>query len=160
MTALDNVADGLLYAGLPPRERRRRAAGVLERVGLADRTGHRPHELSGGQQQRVTIARAVVGAPDLLLADEPTGALDTASGEAVMELLRELNASGTTVAVITHDNEIAAALPRQVQVRDGRLVADTPAGTPRGGSGCAPPGSARATCCASARPACARDPPG
>ncbi|WP_067816744.1 ABC transporter ATP-binding protein [Actinomadura kijaniata] len=124
LTALDNVADGLLYRGTPLRERRRRAAAALERVGLAERLTHRPHELSGGQRQRVAIARAVAGDPDLLLADEPTGALDTASGGAVLELLRDLNAEGTTIAVITHDHEIAAALPRRVRVRDGRVVAD------------------------------------
>ncbi|WTW92376.1 ABC transporter ATP-binding protein [Streptomycetaceae bacterium NBC_01309] len=121
-TALDNVADGVLYAGLPLRERRRRAHEALERVGLADRKHHLPHELSGGQKQRVAIARAVVGEPPLLLADEPTGALDSASGVAVMDLLRELNAAGTTVLVITHDRELAAILPRQVVLRDGEVV--------------------------------------
>lgn len=124
VSARDNVAEGLLYSGLPRAERRRRAADALERVGLADRMRHRPHELSGGQKQRVAIARAVVGAPDLLLADEPTGALDSASGEAVMELLHDLNAEGATIAVITHDTEIARRLPRQVRIRDGRVVAD------------------------------------
>jgi len=124
VSALDNVADGLLYGGLPLRARRRRAAEALERVGLADRMSHRPHELSGGQKQRVAIARAVVGEPALLLADEPTGALDSASGEAVMALLHDLNTEGATIAVITHDNEIAAALPRQVRLRDGLIVAD------------------------------------
>ncbi|MFJ6935394.1 ABC transporter ATP-binding protein [Streptomyces sp. NPDC101132] len=124
MSARDNVAEGLLYSGLPRAERRRRAVRALERVGLGDRLGHRPHQLSGGQKQRVAIARAVVGEPDLLLADEPTGALDSASGEAVMELLRELNRDGATIAVITHDQEIAAALPRQVRIRDGEIVAD------------------------------------
>ncbi|WP_157244770.1 ATP-binding cassette domain-containing protein [Nonomuraea typhae] len=122
VTALDNVADGLLYTGLPAAVRRRRAAAALDRVGLADRMSHRPHELSGGQKQRVAIARAVVGAPDLLLADEPTGALDSASGGAVLELLHELNREGATIAVITHDAEIAATLPRQVRVRDGRVI--------------------------------------
>ncbi|WP_407561477.1 ABC transporter ATP-binding protein [Streptomyces sp. 184] len=120
-TALDNVADGLLYTGLRPAERRRRAERVLHRVGLGHRMEHRPHELSGGERQRVAVARAVAGDPPLLLADEPTGALDTASGAGVVELLRELNAAGTTVVVITHERELAAALPRQVRLRDGRL---------------------------------------
>ncbi|WP_329384103.1 ABC transporter ATP-binding protein [Streptomyces sp. NBC_01351] len=126
ISARANVAEGLLYSGLSRAERGRRAARALERVGLGDRMDHRPHELSGGQKQRVAIARAVAGEPDLLLADEPTGALDTASGESVMELLHELNAGGdgATIAVITHDNEIAASLPRQVRIRDGEIVAD------------------------------------
>ncbi|MFE0187174.1 ABC transporter ATP-binding protein [Streptomyces sp. NPDC059008] len=124
ISARDNVAEGLLYSGLPRAVRRRRAADALARVGLADRMTHRPHELSGGQKQRVAIARAVVGEPDLLLADEPTGALDSASGEAVLGLLHDLNEEGATIAVITHDSEIAAGLPRQVRIRDGRVVAD------------------------------------
>ncbi|MFF8832441.1 ABC transporter ATP-binding protein [Streptomyces sp. NPDC015131] len=124
VSARDNVAEGLLYSGLPRARRRELAAEALARVGLADRMRHRPHELSGGQRQRVAIARAVVGRPDLLLADEPTGALDSASGEAVMELLHTLNAEGATIAVITHDTEIAARLPRQVRLRDGRIVSD------------------------------------
>ncbi|MER5711355.1 ABC transporter ATP-binding protein [Streptomyces sp. NPDC002122] len=126
--ALENVAEGLLYSGLPRARRRAMAAEALARVGLADRMKHRPHELSGGQKQRVAIARAVVGEPDLLLADEPTGALDSASGEAVMELLHDLNREGATIAVITHDAEIAGRLPRQVRIRDGRVVADTAPG--------------------------------
>ncbi|WP_433334753.1 ABC transporter ATP-binding protein [Spirillospora sp. CA-294931] len=125
LSALDNVADGLLYSGLPPRARRRRAAEVLDQVGLADRMTHRPHELSGGQKQRTAIARAIVGDPVLLLADEPTGALDTASGDTVMALLHDLNAQGATIAVITHDTEIAASLPRRVRLRDGLIVSDT-----------------------------------
>ncbi|MEC4016819.1 ABC transporter ATP-binding protein [Streptomyces sp. H27-D2] len=124
LSARDNVAEGLLYSGLPRAERRKRAAVALDRVGLADRMRHQPHELSGGQKQRVAIARAVVGEPDLLLADEPTGALDSASGAAVMELLHDLNREGATIAVITHDAEIADQLPRQVRIRDGRIVAD------------------------------------
>jgi putative ABC transport system ATP-binding protein len=124
VSALDNVADGLLYGGVPPAQRRRRARRALERVGLDHRLDHRPHQLSGGEKQRVAIARAVVGEPAMLLADEPTGALDSASGAGVIELLRELAGGGTTVIVITHDRDIAATLPRQVRMRDGRIVQD------------------------------------
>lgn len=120
--AVDNVADGLLYTGAGRKERRTRARAALERVRLGHRLDHRPHELSGGEKQRVAIARALVGEPRLLLADEPTGALDTASGEIVMELLHGLNATGTTVCVITHDNDIADSLPRRVRFRDGAVV--------------------------------------
>jgi putative ABC transport system ATP-binding protein len=124
VSALDNVADGLLYTGLPLAERRRRAEQMLERVGVADRAHHRPNELSGGQSQRVAVARALVGRPSILLADEPTGALDSESGAAVLELLQELHQSGTTIVVITHDHDVANMLPRQVHIRDGQIESD------------------------------------
>ena len=124
VSALDNVADGLLYTGLPLAERRRRARETLERVGLGDRMHHRPNELSIGQGQRVAVARALVGRPSILLADEPTGALDSANGAAVLDLLDELHSTGTTIAVITHDHVIASRLPRQVRILDGQVEAD------------------------------------
>jgi putative ABC transport system ATP-binding protein len=122
-TALDNVATALAYQGVGHRERARRASAALERLGLGDRADHEPTELSGGQQQRVAIARALVTEPSLLLADEPTGNLDTHSGDEVMGILRELHATGRTIVLITHDAEVAASADRQVHVRDGRLVA-------------------------------------
>ncbi|MDO5080907.1 ABC transporter ATP-binding protein [Buchananella hordeovulneris] len=127
VSALDNVADGLLYLGVGRAERRRRARAALTQVGLAERLTHRPHQLSGGERQRVAIARAVVGSPALLLADEPTGNLDTQAGATVMEVLRGLHETGTTVVIITHDTELAATLPRRITIRDGRVVRDSAA---------------------------------
>jgi putative ABC transport system ATP-binding protein len=127
VAAVDNVADGLLYAGVGLRERRQRAEAALRRVGLGHRLRHRPHELSGGEKQRTAIARAVVCEPALLLADEPTGALDSQSGEDVMQVLLDLNETGTTIIVITHEPVVASHLSRQVSMLDGRVVTDTAA---------------------------------
>jgi putative ABC transport system ATP-binding protein len=124
VSALDNVADGLLYTGIARRERRERAESALDRVGLGHRLAHKPNQMSGGEQQRVAVARAVVGDPPLLLADEPSGNLDSHAGAEVLGVLRDLHAAGTTIAVITHDADIAAWCPRQVRVRDGRIIAD------------------------------------
>ncbi|GAA5165277.1 MULTISPECIES: ABC transporter ATP-binding protein [Amycolatopsis] len=127
LSAVENVANGLFYHGLRRSVRLRLAEQSLRQVGLGHRVSHRPQELSGGERQRVAIARALVARPSILLADEPTGALDSRSGEEVMALLRELNGDGTTIAVITHDRALAADMPRQVQLFDGRISQDTAA---------------------------------
>jgi putative ABC transport system ATP-binding protein len=124
MSALENVATGLLYTGTPAAERRARAQEVLERVGLGHRLAHHPSQLSGGESQRVAIARALVARPAIVFADEPTGNLDSRAGAEIVSLLRELHAEGATILVITHDREIAAAMPRRVEIRDGHVVAD------------------------------------
>jgi putative ABC transport system ATP-binding protein len=123
-TARENVADGLLYAGAPAAERYRRADEALEQVGLAHRATFKPTKLSGGERQRVAIARALVGRSAIVLADEPTGNLDSASGASIMELLHELNAAGATILMITHDAHLAEQLPRQIRVLDGQIVSD------------------------------------
>jgi putative ABC transport system ATP-binding protein len=125
MTALDNVATGMLYSGLGAADRRAAAAEALDRVGLSPRAGHVPVKLSGGERQRVAIARALLGRPAIVFADEPTGNLDSRSGEGIMALLHELHADGATILVITHDEGIAATLPRRIALRDGVVEADT-----------------------------------
>jgi putative ABC transport system ATP-binding protein len=126
-TVIDNVADGLLYAGVPVKQRRERALDALELVGLAERPHARPTQLSGGQRQRVAIARALVGEPAIVLADEPTGNLDQATGQSILALIDRLHRAGSTIVVITHDRAIAERMPRKVEILDGRIVADTEA---------------------------------
>jgi len=126
LSVLDNVADGLLYRGGRLAERRQLAHMAIERVGLGHRVGHRPNQLSGGERQRTAIARALAGRPALVMADEPTGNLDSATGNSILELLGELHREGTTIVVITHDREVAAAMDRRIEIRDGRIIGDTP----------------------------------
>jgi putative ABC transport system ATP-binding protein len=125
LTALDNVATGLLYRGVPTGQRRAAAQAALERVGLGHRAGHRARKLSGGEQQRVAIARALVGRPPVVFADEPTGNLDSATGADILNLIRALNADGTTIIVITHSDEVASAARRRITLRDGLVSHDT-----------------------------------
>jgi putative ABC transport system ATP-binding protein len=124
-SVLENVADGLLYAGVPASDRREQAADALGEVGLGDRLKARPPQLSGGERQRVAIARALVGAPAIVLADEPTGNLDSTTGEQIMTVIEELNRNGATIVVITHEHAIAARCPRRIQLLDGRVTSDT-----------------------------------
>jgi putative ABC transport system ATP-binding protein len=130
-TVRENVADGLLYAGVPAAERYQRADVALERVGLSGRAKFKPTRISGGERQRVAIARALVGHPGVILADEPTGSLDSTTGASIMELIRELNTAGATIIMITHDTGLADQLPRQIRLLDGRVVADTAKGEAR-----------------------------
>ncbi len=128
LSIVDNVAHGLLYRGLLEADRRRLAVAALERVGLGHRLSHHPNQLSGGESQRAAIARAVVGVPAIVFADEPTGNLDSTAGQAIVALLRELNQEGRTIVIVTHNPQIAASLPRQVEIRDGRIIRDTSVG--------------------------------
>ncbi|HJS93284.1 MAG TPA: ABC transporter ATP-binding protein [Solirubrobacteraceae bacterium] len=146
-TVLDNVADGLLYAGVPLKERRRRALDALELVGLEGRPRARPTQLSGGQRQRIAIARALVGQPAIVLADEPTGNLDQATGHAILALIDELHRAGSTIVVITHDHAIVERMPRKVEILDGQIVADT------GPAADADPGSLDERCARTPQPA-------
>jgi putative ABC transport system ATP-binding protein len=123
-SALDNVADGLLYTGMPVSDRRDLAIDSLDRVGLRNRATHMATKLSGGERQRVAVARAVIGSPRVVLADEPTGNLDSKTGSSIIELLEDLNAEGATIVVITHDSDLAVRLPRQVAILDGRIAHD------------------------------------
>jgi putative ABC transport system ATP-binding protein len=126
LSVLDNVADGLLYRGGHQAERRRLATAAIERVGLGHRVRHRPNQLSGGEQQRTAIARALAGRPALVMADEPTGNLDSATSASILALLRELHDDGTTIVVITHDHDVAAAMDRRIEIRDGKVTNDAP----------------------------------